>query len=192
MDKVCPNCDKSIDISYAKFCPHCGNPLTTSNVEDKKLKRFVKKANKLYQNTKQTLVEKTNEYRLYLAKRLDNYIEELRSDKPYYIASQLIPTNRKQQIVIQLEKIRNKITREHFDSDEEYDEWISNLDERISNTKCIICFGEWDNNDEIVVCKYCIHGGHKSHFENWLSNSSICPLCRESLTKHDLIAVKSI
>lgn len=189
MSIVCTNCQTEINVDEAKYCPSCGEQLQTMR---KRFQGFVSKASQVIQEKSEVLKERTAKYRDEMTQRLDGYIADLQNNRPLSIAGHEISWTRKQQLIRQLERIRNSISREDFASDEEYEEWISHLDDRISNKKCIICFGLWSDDDEVVVCKHCVHGGHRDHFENWIANNAICPLCRQEIGKADLMEVKTV
>ncbi len=51
--------------------------------------------------------------------------------------------------------------------------------------KCVICFLEIVEEDEIIRCPHCDNPAHKSHFLEWLKIKGFCPICKKRLTWKD-------
>lgn len=195
----CPNCKAEITNESANFCIECGYALkgTKGKVRgySKKISSFLKKSTEDVKNSVQeigdTLKDKFEIYRTRASERLSTYIASIEKQKQVAIKGYVLTDTQKEKMLTRLKLIQTKLKTEDFNNEEEYNEWIDQLDTRLENSRCIICFQEWNDNDEVVVCNGCYHGGHKDHFLSWVKNSHNCPLCRKELMPSDLIKVSN-
>ncbi len=176
----CLNCNIRIELTTANFCPECGASLKgTKGKIVGFIKRAKHKAGIITQNAKTGI-----------GTRLDNYITNLQTNG-LSVGGRKLSEDQSRKVISHLSKLRSRIDRSDFDSDEEYSQWISALDERLGgDDKCIICFQKWSDTKSISVCKYCYQGGHSEHMISWLSTRNSCPLCLEHLERKDLLLVK--
>ena len=73
---------------------------------------------------------------------------------------------------------------------EEFAVWIEELQSRLDQEKCIVCFQALTSeHSKIVICKHCRSGGHYDHLNQWVATNKYCPLCRQQLLAKDLIVV---
>jgi len=176
----CPDCNRS-NQEGANFCSYCGRSL--SGTKGKLMgyfKRAKHKANTLTQNTK-----------VHISSDLGNFIEKIESNG-ITVGSRRLGKQKTHEVIRHLSGLRKRISPADFNSVDEYNEWITNLDERLGSDSCIICFQKWSANSQIVVCKYCYQGGHLEHMTSWLNSRNSCPLCLEPLTAKDLLMVENV
>jgi hypothetical protein len=48
----------------------------------------------------------------------------------------------------------------------------------IPKDSCVICLGDFEENDTLCTLKYCEHTYHKHCIKNWIYEKPICPLCQ--------------
>ena len=51
----------------------------------------------------------------------------------------------------------------------------------IEQTKCVICFEDYEENENVCELKKCKHCFHKHCINQWLNEKSVCPICREEV-----------
>lgn len=69
---------------------------------------------------------------------------------------------------------------------EEHEINIEDLSKHIINVEhpiipknhCIICLGDFEENDNLCTLKYCEHTYHKDCIKRWIYEKPICPLCQ--------------
>lgn len=53
--------------------------------------------------------------------------------------------------------------------------------ERMTNNKCSICLGVFENDDDIFVVPQCFHYFHEKCSGEWIKQHNSCPLCRKRI-----------
>lgn len=43
---------------------------------------------------------------------------------------------------------------------------------------CVICLGDFEENDTLCTLKYCVHTYHKHCIKKWIFEKPKCPLCQ--------------
>ena len=178
--KTCPNCSAE-NLEKARYCHNCGSSLT----------RLKGRIGALKQKIEYRTREKLENIRNRLDSQINNYL--LRLDKPeeFKIGSVSVPETKRDDVRNALLSFQEKIGGSlHVETSEEFQQWLKDLPNMLDQQKCLVCFVNWKINDEIVVCKHCQSGGHRDHLENWVVSRNLCPLCRKSISRSDLILVE--
>ncbi|XP_076883670.1 putative RING-H2 finger protein ATL53 [Bidens hawaiensis] len=55
-------------------------------------------------------------------------------------------------------------------------------DSLVSSTDCLVCLGEFEEDDKLRLLPKCSHAFHVYCIDNWLTNHSNCPLCRANVS----------
>lgn len=50
----------------------------------------------------------------------------------------------------------------------------------IKKEKCIICFMDIIDDDNILRCPHCDQPAHKPHIKDWLLTKQYCPVCKQT------------
>ncbi|MHA2098327.1 MAG: hypothetical protein ACW99A_06545 [Candidatus Kariarchaeaceae archaeon] len=161
------------------FCPNCGNNLggvkTRINSMKKRLQYSVK--------------TKVDQVKQSLDRQISDYLVRLDTEKEMQVGSVKIPEERKDSIRNALLNFQTKLGNQTVTS-EEFNKWMEDLDKRLDEEKCIVCFQNWvGSTTTIVVCKHCRSGGHDDHLRGWVRDNRFCPLCRQTISVTDLITI---
>ncbi|MHA2250397.1 MAG: RING finger domain-containing protein [Candidatus Kariarchaeaceae archaeon] len=184
MSKVnkCKNCDAD-NLIKARFCQQCGYGLTGLRGKISAMKQKIE-----YQAK-----EKIEEIRKGLDGRIQEYLHRLDDSEEMKVGSITIPESKRDTVRNALLSFQDRIGGDQeVELSEEFQHWLNDLPQRLDQQNCIICFSKWQEQEDIVVCRHCQSGGHRSHLDNWLVSNHICPLCRATITKRDLITVKLV
>ncbi|KAJ4835688.1 hypothetical protein Tsubulata_036644 [Turnera subulata] len=57
----------------------------------------------------------------------------------------------------------------------------------IEGTVCSVCLSEFQENENLRLLPKCNHGFHLPCIDTWLKCHASCPLCRASVTSHDIL-----
>ena len=179
-DQICGNCGNVIE-DFMNFCPACGSQLGGIKSKISTLKKQVEI------NVK----NKVNTVKSNLDTRISSYLLKLDNDPSFRVAGKEISEPKKQSLRNALLNFQNKIKQGDVDNSE-FDEWLNDLELRLDEENCVICFQKLAGSSEsIVVCKYCQSGGHYTHITSWVNQHQFCPLCREKLNSRDLVQVST-
>lgn len=50
----------------------------------------------------------------------------------------------------------------------------------VKKERCIICFMDISNDDNILRCPHCDQPAHKTHITDWLLTKQYCPVCKQT------------
>lgn len=124
-----------------------------------------------------------------LDRQISGYLNQIDNNEELVVGGVKVPENKKEGIKNALTNFQSKLGHETL-TDEEFSVWMQDLQARIDDEKCIVCFQKWrDTSTDVVVCKYCQSGGHKDHLSGWVKQNKFCPLCRHSLRENELITI---
>ena len=70
---------------------------------------------------------------------------------------------------------------------------LESLPEDLMDEKCVVCMKPVveDPDRPLSFCPHCFRGGHLAHMAEWIKMKGICPICRHSLTKSELVIYKA-
>lgn len=175
----CNNCDFISDHEI-NICPECGANL--SGIKSK--------LTGMKKRLEFNVQEKISQVKSGLDKRITGYLTKLDSDEEFRIGNMTIPENRKETVRNALLGFQQRFGSEEMEVSEEFNQWLSDLQSRLDDERCIVCFQRWTNSiDPVVICKHCRSGGHQNHLFGWVEEKKMCPLCRQNLSKRDLILI---
>ena len=175
---ACSNCNLQVPSNH-KFCSNCG----------KNLGGVKSRLGSMKKRMEYNVRSKVNQVRETLDKQISEYLSQLEKNHELVVGGIKIPDKRKIGIRNALMSFQSKLDHESF-TDEEFSVWMKDLQSRMDDEKCIVCFQRWvDTTTKVVVCKYCQSGGHQEHLSDWVRNNNFCPLCRHSLREAELISI---
>ena len=170
----------SINDKEINFCPQCGSNIGGIKT---KLAGFKRRAEFKIQ-------DKITQVKSSVDTQIAQYLEKIDNQEDVTIAGKSIPENRKESIRNALIGFQSRLGTDQVEVSEEFNQWLKDLQSRLDEEKCIVCFQKWTRlNETVVICKHCRSGGHQNHLFGWIEEKKFCPLCRQSLTKRDLISI---
>lgn len=173
----CIKCNKENNQS-ALFCIECGASL-------KGLKGLFSGVKKRIQHQTKDWVSNA---RVSIDNQIAGYIKQIDDQKELIIRGRKIPDDKKDMIRRALSSFKERVG-EKEELSQEFKDWMENLPNMMDDQKCIVCFSNWKAEDDIVVCKNCHSGGHRSHLFDWVKTNKKCPFCRSWLKESGLIQV---
>ncbi|OLS20126.1 MAG: hypothetical protein HeimC2_38710 [Candidatus Heimdallarchaeota archaeon LC_2] len=176
---ICKNCSFQSEKEI-NFCPQCGSNLGGLKTKFTAIKKRVEF----------NIQEKISKVKTSVDNQINQYLEKIDSQEEVRIAGKTIPENRKESIRNALIGFQSRLGTDQEEISEEFNQWLIDLQSRLDEEKCIVCFQKWTkSNETVVICKHCRSGGHQNHLFGWIEEKKFCPLCRQSLTKRDLIEI---
>lgn len=167
------------NIDEARFCVSCGASL----------KGWKGRVNALSQKIAFQTRQAIDKTMTSLDKQVSQYITQIEDKKKVRIAGVDIPESRQASVKNALVSFQNRFLASEPQVSKEYEIWASELQNRMEDQTCIVCFAKWKSEDEIVVCPNCNSGGHQTHLEGWIKDRQFCPLCRQTLRKTELVKI---
>ncbi len=172
--KKCPICG-NLNKDKSNFCAECGYQLEGIRGVLTGWKKRIE-----YQSKNKIEIIKQN-----TSNKIAKWLDIIDSGKDLQIGSITVPKSKRNSVRSALESFKAKLSSEN-----EFQYWLANLSDLLEDSKCMICFKTYSDGDEILMCKYCHSSAHKLHFQQWISQNNICPLCRHTLNENDLGYVK--
>lgn len=176
--KICPNCSAE-NLQNARYCQNCG----------KSLSGLKGKIGAFKQRMEYQAREKYDIVKGKVDNKISEYLVELDTPEPK-IRNRKIPDSKRDSIRNALLSFQDKMGTVQTQPTAEFNVWLNDLPNMLDDQKCLVCFGKWETDDDIVVCVHCQSGGHRTHLENWVTSKNLCPLCRQNISKRDLLTVK--
>ena len=138
--------------------------------------------------------------REYVADKLDSATETLKDPERLTTLS----STQKDYLAQRLAGLRTKIAKKQAEEGkttfeptvEEALEIIELNDEllnQLATEKCLICYKDLKNGenvDEICVCPQCGHGGHRNHIYSWFESNKTCPYCKAKITTDQVLLLR--
>ncbi len=113
-------------------------------------------------------------------------IEKLRNQLE--LLHEKYPNDKVRKVNLALENLIELLRENSKLGEIEYNEWLENLDKRLEENICVVCFQGLTESDigDIVICPHCQAGGHADHLLRWVNDKHTCPLCRSTLNSNEL------
>ena len=127
--------------------------------------------------------------RVSIDNQIAGYIRQIDNQKELSLGRIKIPDNRRDMVRRALNSFKDRMGMEE-ELSQEFKDWMDKLPDMMEDQKCIVCFTNWKAEDDIVVCKNCHSGGHRTHLSDWVKSNNRCPFCRQDLKQSGLINVK--
>lgn len=192
----CTQCGTALSPT-ANFCRKCGTKVRKNRsgfLKPIDTNQMLLKAREKVKDFSQPKIDQSRDF---VAEKLDNLTETVKSPEKLTQLS----SNQKDYLAQRLASIRNKIAREQQTSGSanfeptmeealEIVEINEELMKQLIDEKCLICYKgmlDPDHHEELVLCPQCGHGGHRSHIFSWFQTNKSCPYCKGQITTEQVL-----
>ncbi|UJG43534.1 MAG: zinc-ribbon domain-containing protein [Candidatus Heimdallarchaeum endolithica] len=172
----CKYCYRTIP-DEAEFCPYCG--------KERPIRKIVGEIEGITKKVKAKIEKRIPTLR----KQALEILERLSSKAKQASFPGFVDRSK---VITILNDLKSKLDAETDQSKiREYSEWANLIEQTISGENCIICYQPFDIHDgehlDVSLCPSCHYAAHNNHFEAWLDKKAICPICKASISKNQLV-----
>ncbi|MHA1116379.1 MAG: zinc-ribbon domain-containing protein [Candidatus Heimdallarchaeum aukensis] len=172
----CKYCNKIIP-DEAEFCPYCG--------KKKPIRKIVGEIEDITKKVREKIEKRIPTIRKQALEILDRLSSKAKqASLPDFVD--------RTKVISILNDLKAKLDTETDQSKiQEYSEWANLIEQTISGENCIICYQPFDIHKDghldVSLCPSCHYAAHVNHFEAWLDKKAVCPICKASISKNQLV-----